>query len=164
MKNSVLLICLLSLLACDKERIDRFEEPLQGTYNVTHLTQYQNGQLVFESDLPARIGGKTIQHAVSISLSKSKSSATNAFATCAWNRTQGNYTVQTGSSFRVNYQSGQRYRFFDFYGVDGNLLGMSDGRSMSFDYTVPDSLGHPTRFVYSAKKVSAKQNYFTFNY
>lgn len=164
MKNVILICCLLGLFACDQKRISPLELPLQGTYVVSHLTQYQNGQLVFESDLPAYISNKRIRHGISISLSKSKSTETNAYANCAWSLTQGNYTSGTGPFFKINYRPGRRLGLFNFYGASGDSLGTSDGNTLSFDYTVPDSLGQPTRFVYFAKKVSDKENYFTFNY
>jgi hypothetical protein len=164
MKNVILLCCLLGVLACDQKRISPLELPLQGTYVVSHLTQYQNGQLVFKSNLPAYIGDKRIRHGISISLSKSKSTETNAYANYAWSLTRGNYTSGTGSFLKINYSPSRRPGLFNFYGASGDSLGTSDGSTLSFDYTVPDSLGQPTRFVYLARKVSSKENYFTFNY
>jgi len=166
MKNLILLFCLFYLIACNQKQISPLERPLAGTYSVTHLKQYQNSKLVFEGNLPAVIGNKlTIKHALSVSLSKLKSSSTDAFISYSTLQSWGNYSRSYGhpiANNQISLKATQRQGMFNFYTNNAKLLGSSDGNTLSFDFTEADSLGHPVRYVYEAKKISSIENYCTF--
>ena len=52
MKHATLLVALvISCMACDQKQLDPAQRPLIGTYEVIHLKQYQNGNLVFAGNL-----------------------------------------------------------------------------------------------------------------
>jgi hypothetical protein len=167
MKKLTTLLSLLVLVACnDNERVNPLRLPLKGTYNVTHLTQYQDGKLVFEHDLPALIDGKmTIKHAMTIDLSTLKSSSTDAFVGYNTLQSWGNYSRSYGrpiANNQIKLETTQDPATFDFYDGTGTFLGNCNGKTLSFDFTVPDSLGHPVRYVYKAEKTSSSPSHFTF--
>ncbi len=167
MKNLSAFLCLLVLIACDtKKQVDPLLLPLKGTYAVTHLVQYQNGQLIVDHDLPAVVDGKfTIKHALSIDLSTLKSSSTDAFV--GYNTLQSwvNYSRSYGRPIadnQISLKASLNLAGFDFFDRSGKRLGHSDGTTLSFDFTVSDSLGHPVRYVYKAKKTTSSPSHFTF--
>ena len=173
MKNLALLFCLSALIACTNKPVDPSQASLpqvslRGTYNVSYLTQYQNGKLVFDGRLPAVINNKiTIKHALSVDLSTLEPSPTYAYVGYAAYQSWGNYSRSYGRPVTSNQtilRAAQSISTFGFYDNNGSLLGSSDGNTLSFDFTVPDSLGHSVRYVYKAVKVSPKPNYFTFSY
>lgn len=159
----------LGFWACDQKRIDPAEKPLVGTYAVTHLKQYQNGQLIFDGNLPAVLGDTVlIKHGLSIDLSSLKSSTTDAFI--SYHMVQSRSNADSSSIYSRSYgrpiannqikiapQSAGR---FGFYSSQSTLLGSSDGSTLSFDFTEPDSLGHPVRYIYEATKSSARPSQY----
>ena len=167
MKNLTTILTLFALTACgDTKQVEPFQLPLKGTYDVTHLAQYQDGQLVFDDDLPALVdGGLTIKHAITVDLSTLKSSPTDAFVGYNTLQSWGNYSRSYGrpiANNQIRLKANQHPATFDFYDNTGTLLGNSDGNTLSFDFTVSDSLGHPVRYVYKAQKTSSSPSHFTF--
>ena len=161
------IICFAS---CDQKPLDPAQRPLVGTYEVTHLKQYQDGNLVFEGELPAILGDTIlIKHGLSIELSTLKSSTTDAFISYHMVQTRSNadstrfYTRSYGRPIAQNQiaiKAAQGAGIFAFYKSTTTLLGTSDGQRLSFDFTEPDSLGHAVRYVYEAKKTFDRPNQY----
>jgi hypothetical protein len=164
MKYPSLLILLACLAACNDKEVDPAQRPLIGTYKVNHLTQYQNGRIIFDGDLPAVLGDSVIiEHGLSIDLSTLKSSANDAFISYHMERTWSNVDSTTNYSStygrpiadnQITIKPAQSLGTFSFFKNNTTLIGNSDGNTLSFDFIEPDSLGHDVRYVYEAKKTS----------
>jgi hypothetical protein len=173
MKNLTLLFCLVAVIACTDKSVDtpQVSSPqlaLRGTYSVTYLTQYQDGQIVFEGSLPSVISNKvTIKHALSVDVSTSDPSQASASVGYAANQSWQNHAATYGrpvTSYQIPLKATPNPGTFDFYDNKGSFLGTSNGTTLSFDFMLLDSLSHSVRYVYKAVKVSPKPNYFTFSY
>jgi len=154
---ALFLLSALFFTACDQKNVDPAQKPLEGTYEVTHLKQYQGNTLLFEGDLPTILGDTmTIKHKLSIQLSTTKSSSTDAFVGYLMQQSWGNYTRAYGrpiANNQVRIAATQSPGTFSFTS-NSKLIGVSDGKSLSFDFVVADSLDRQMRYVYEAVKIS----------
>lgn len=175
MKHLTLLLLLaLFVTACDQKKVDAnqkplvnpTQKPLQGTYEVTHLKQYQGDTLLFDGKLPAVLWDTlTIKHKLSIELSITKSSPTDAFIGCFMAQSWGDGVSSRGdrtygrpiSNDPVKIVATQSPNLFSF-SSNSKPIGVSNGQSLSFDFVVVDSTGRPMRYVYEATKISDRPN------
>lgn len=141
-----------------------------GTYEVTRLTQYQNGQKTFDGYLPYLLAdNSTITHRIGISLGSPQPDGTaKAYIIREWYRTGprgfiGNHGGNIGGLSIIAKQLSEP-SYVEFYrdGVTkiGTFRNAYTGQTLTFDLVEPDSLNQLIRYVFEAKKISDDANRF----
>ncbi|GAB3782694.1 hypothetical protein GCM10028818_39090 [Spirosoma horti] len=159
MKRSTLLaLAIFGLSACSDTDKQPESALLEGTYEVTRLTQYQDGQKVFDGYLPYLLSDSiTVTNRVGISINKQAGGPDTYLILSHKEKSQqtGKSVVGNigGLNITLRKVSSQRYNFYK----DGSTeIGTGDGRELLIDTEDKNSDGHNMRNVLVAKKIIDK--------
>jgi hypothetical protein len=159
---TLLALSILGLSACndnDKQPENAF---LEGTYEVTRLTQYQDGNKVFDGYLPYLLSDSiTVANRVGVSINRQKGGL-DVYLVLSQSQKSEYKGEHKGKSVAGNIGglniilqkvSSQTYNFYK----DGTTkIGTGNGSELSIDTEDKDANGHTVRYVLVAKKVVDK--------
>ncbi|GAB4032836.1 hypothetical protein [Spirosoma gilvum] len=159
---TLLTLSVLGLSACNDPDKQPENALLEGTYEVTRLTQYQDGNKVFDGYLPYLLSDSiTVSNRVGISIDRQRGEP-NVYLVLNQNQKSEYKGERKGKSIGGNIGglditlqkvSGLTYSFYK----DGTTkIGTGNGSELSIDTEDKDSNGHTVRYVLVAKKIIDK--------
>ncbi|UHG91518.1 hypothetical protein [Spirosoma oryzicola] len=140
-----------------------------GTYEVTRLTQYVNGQKTFDGYLPFLMpDSTTITHRIGISMANPQPDGTVKASILRNVYRKGargflvNKIANIGGLNIIAKRANQTNDIVGFYRDGASAFGYygPQTQNLAFDIVEPDSLNQLVRYVFEAKKVSATANRF----
>ena len=155
----------IGLLAC-QAAVDPMatRDSMNGTYEVTRLTQYQHNRKTFDNYLPYLVADTvTIRHQIAISLGNASSPETDAFILRNLIQETSRLTRSLGHNLgglRIRIKDTPTPNLYEFYRDGVTKIGQYERGTLSFDVVEPDSLNQPVRYIFQAKKISDKPNQF----